>query len=83
MNPPKIWESTYATLRRHDKSALGKCDVASVTESKKEIKEMIAWQRIKGEMYDEYVTVKCKRPRIRDYSTNETHEANNSRKMWR
>lgn len=64
MNPPKYERRTYATLLRHDKSAVGcwQSDVASVTESKKEIKEMIAWQHIKGKMYDEYVTVKCKRP---------------------
>lgn len=63
MNPPKnvrkahIWYGVrYKKMRAWQK---GVARVRKRYETK-EINEMIAWQRIKGKMYDEYVTVrKC------------------------
>lgn len=61
---------------------------------KKEINEMMGWQRVKSGMYDQYVTVKCKqwrkRHQLKKYVSSfrselmkcgrvsEMHEANNS-----
>lgn len=67
---------------------------ASAKDMKKEINEMMAWQRVNREMCDEYVTVECKqwwkRHQLKKYVStfrsklvkcgrvSEMHEANNS-----